>query len=217
MALDASAFSGSKGIYSKEIIRVLKLIIHCHGEILSKEKLSDNLENYLRNVLVKYMRANKELYDVQYIFFDVESGELTLDDKLIGFLDVKAFNLGDKEVANEDEYFSFECKRLDGSSESSKKYVQNGIKRYISGKYSSKMPLASMIGFVQGGSVDVNVKLINIQLRPDKNTYTIQELEEIELVDDFEGSFLSIHKRTNSSLIDLYHLMLLFPLIPKAG
>ena len=62
----------------------------------------------------------------------------------------------------EEEYFGVECKRVSGSKSDglSKKYVENGVMRFVSGKYSPGHGWAAMIGFVVDGDPAGAVKLI---------------------------------------------------------
>lgn len=62
----------------------------------------------------------------------------------------------------EEEYFGIECKRVSGSRADrlSKKYVDNGVLRFVSGKYSPGHGWGAMVGFVVDGNAEAAVKLI---------------------------------------------------------
>lgn len=99
-----------------------------------------------------------------------------------------------------------ECKRVQNNNELCREYHENGIKRFVTGYYSERMPLAGMIGFIQEGNTAQIV--LNINQRLDKLA-AIQPLQAISLVEQARFTYLSRHKRSgNLGEIKLYHLML---------
>ncbi|HET6429590.1 MAG TPA: hypothetical protein VFJ30_14330 [Phycisphaerae bacterium] len=63
---------------------------------------------------------------------------------------------------DEDEYFGIECKRVSGnkSDRLARKYVENGMLRFVTGKYSPGHEWAAMMGFVVDGQTDLSIRLI---------------------------------------------------------
>jgi len=63
---------------------------------------------------------------------------------------------------DESEYFGIECKRVSGrrSDGLARKYIDNGLMRFVTGKYSSGDRWAGMIGFVIDGQTLASVRLI---------------------------------------------------------
>jgi hypothetical protein len=99
-----------------------------------------------------------------------------------------------------------ECKRLKNNNRLCKEYYENGIRRFATGYYSERMPIAGMIGFIQEGNAPQIV--LNINQRLDQLD-TIQLLQAISLVEQVRFTYLSQHKRRgNLGEIKLYHLML---------
>lgn len=178
-------------------------------------------EEFIRNVLIskKYLR-NRELkgkYGIKHLEFHPEVGELNEDDNHItGNHDIKVTGLsyGIIGMADEDIYFSFECKRLNNRYQNSTEYVNNGIKRFITGQYSEKMPLSGMIGFVEEKTPEYFIRQINNKLNilnRDQKIITKQLLSYFEIEPDFEHTYNSIHEKNyTSSRIVIYHFM--FPI-----
>ncbi|MEG0900179.1 MAG: hypothetical protein RSF40_10785 [Oscillospiraceae bacterium] len=84
-----------------------------------------------------------------------------------------------------DAYFNIECKRLDGHKDLNDKYIDNGVKRFISSKYSSYYGKNFMIGFV--------VKNIKI----DDNTAKIEELKNSSEDERLHGKFELVYSDNN--------------------
>lgn len=174
--IDASENKYSVELYEFEFSKVSTLIVYSYSEIIKNEKieytkLEDNKywvvletgkekpEEYIRNVFLdkKYMR-NKKLkreFDVNDLEFLPETGEMK-ERQIIGYHDIRVTGLGRKilKEADEDIYFSIECKRLNSANQSPDKYVNEGIIRYTTGKYSEKMPIAGMIAFIEDNHLD---------------------------------------------------------------
>jgi len=214
--LDATAFIKTEGFYYEEFKAVLSLLMRCYNEIRTNEipksyEKGFELENHLRNVLVKkYLRIYKEKFGISYLGFEIESGEIDLNHITVGFIDIKVTNAGliNSMECDEDIYYAIECKRLNKYSQKITGYVEEGIYRFVDGKYSSKMPLACMIGFIEKNDPNIIVNKINIKLKDDTSIVTIQELNKYHIQDDFENSYLSKHERKNlEDIIDIYHLM----------
>ena len=61
----------------------------------------------------------------------------------------------------EDAYYVIECKRIDGTSDLNKKYVKEGVARFVTQKYSSYYGRNIMLGFVvKKIDMSANAKLI---------------------------------------------------------
>ena len=58
-----------------------------------------------------------------------------------------------------DTYLAYECKRLnerrdDGRRSLARKYVMDGLSRFVAGKYSENLPVGCMLGYVLDGDVE---------------------------------------------------------------
>lgn len=208
--INAKKFSKSRNLYIDEFKKVLSLMIDCYYRIRENEILLPNqFETFLRNVLVKkYLRIYKNSFSIGYLSFEAEPGEIDNNYKSIGFIDIKVSNIGHKDLLNEEEYYSFECKRLDGSSKLNKEYIEEGIFRYVDGKYSSRMSIAGMIGFVQNGTIEFIVQDINGKIKANSKMNCVSLVMKHSLVEKFDNSYYSSHNRNNGLVpIDIYHLM----------
>ncbi len=194
--------------YIDEFFRICRFIAWSYNKFLTdKVKLSKKHETFLRNVFVKkYLREFKHIHGLGYLGFEVEPGEINYEDKTIGFIDIKIYNIGNPNILNEDEYYAIECKRLDGTNTKNLDYVDEGILRFVILKYSSSMPLAAMIGFVETKKISDVVVGINHILKNHKRIVTNQMLTPKPLTEDFDQFYSSSHKRKRN-LINLYHFM----------
>lgn len=107
----------------------------------------------------------------------------------------------------DDGYFGAECKNLHaGNYAKSKRYVEKGVKHFISGYYSSKSSVSAMIGYIRLGKVP---EIVN-ELSPIINdTAPIQNLSRELMVPD--PQYKSIHIRTTDhQQITLHHLFFNF-------
>lgn len=198
--LDASNFIYLE-FYQDNIFEfILTQIYSCYNKMLNDYSSIENNENLIRNGLHKnYLENNQireELQLTPYLF-DTEVELYNEDnDSVKGRTDIKVYNAIER-TKNTNSYYIIECKRIDGTNELNKKYVSNGINRFIENeKYPSFKKANGMIGFV--------VNPIDI----DQNTKYFSDLKFHQFINDFKYSYVSNHKTTNSKDITLYHLML---------
>lgn len=215
------AFSFAYDLYINEFKQVGRFLIYSYRQMISNnETLTSDHETYLRNVLVKkYLRDKeaKQKYKIGYLGFEIEPGEIDIINQTVGFIDVKVTNLGNKDLLDEDEYYSIECKRLDGSTTKNNLYIKEGINRFVQSKYSGQMPFASMIGFIENG-ISTQIKTeINHILNQDKIFKTNSVLTEYLVEHDFNETYISKHERKNSQFdkIDIIHFMFDFQRLIK--
>lgn len=210
--LNASQFKHKRNFYGSEFESLLAKIIACYEKMKIHETYLPNKENEIRDaLLINYLKNNKirdELRLKDYLF-DREVPE----DKTLGRTDIKIQTLNT--FQDTAAYFIIECKRLDTKSKNRKKglnneYVEKGIVRFVSGKYSSHYKVNGMIGFVvEAMDIAENVDAISTLLKDKLKTN--QGLDYHELVSDFEFSYRSTHNLVNGETeIAIYHLMLDF-------
>ncbi len=232
--LDGNSNKFALEMYKETFENVSKHIVHSYRQFVENElieyvKKEDGKlwvlseenkikpEEFIRNVLLgkKYLRNRsfKSKFGIKHFEFHPEVGEL--DEKetnIIGNHDIKVtgISLGIIGEADEDIYFSFECKRLNNNLQNTSEYINNGIKRYVKKQYSSKMPIAGMIGFVEENTPDFFVNQIKdklSKLNDKKIIITKQTLKTYDICPDFKNSYNSIHKKIDSSEIQIYHFM----------
>lgn len=107
----------------------------------------------------------------------------------------------------DDGYFGAECKNLYvGNHAKSKRYVEKGVKHFISGYYSSKSSVSAMIGYVLLGTVP---EIVNELLPIINDTDPTQNLGRELMVMD--PQYKSIHTRTSDhQKITVHHLFFRF-------
>ena len=112
----------------------------------------------------------------------------------------RAFDVGDG-------YFGVECKNLyDKQPDKKQRYVEKGVKHFISGQYASKSTVSAMIGYVLSGRIPDAVQSLTPLIAA---TDPIQNLTRELLVKD--PQYKSSHLRTTDGKeILLYHLFFNF-------
>lgn len=152
--------------------------LFCLGEKLPND------ENKIRNYLLRnYLDKNSFRRDNNMMMFRFEPevpenyNEETLVDE--GRVDIKIINQKDSFNDNAAAYF-VECKRIDGKKQLNKKYVDNGIRRFVVSPphYRSYYGKNFMLGFVVK-SIDIEENVKKIEL--------IQQSEDgIEIINGFK-------------------------------
>ncbi len=147
-----------------------------------EEKIRTHLvENYLENDEVR----NQTALSTVNLRFEAEAQEKY--DKAIesyeGRVDIKV--ISENYLSNRNDYYIIECKRLDGYSTLNKKYIDQGVKRFIDGKYSWYNCRNIMLGFV--------VKDINIE----DNTIKIDTENKIQLSQFIDEDFNLLQVNNN--------------------
>ncbi|HLP61053.1 MAG TPA: hypothetical protein VK186_19590 [Candidatus Deferrimicrobium sp.] len=203
--LKADNFLYSREIYVISFYRILGYIINAYALLIKNKEALENNENSIRDILVeKYLNnhAIREQLGIQNVIFNREVSENS------GFVDIKVQTA--IALNNPQAYYLFECKRLDGSTDLNKKYIQEGILRFILEKYSAYYGLNGMLGF-EVKKIDTfgNIDKINrLVLSEFKETNVIKGLTGINILEDFIHSYKSIHRTASAKTIELYHLML---------
>ena len=212
--LNASAFvENCYHVYNQEFENILVAIISCYKIMITSKIILPNDENKIRDKLVgdDFLGNNQvrnKLGITEYLF-EPEAPEQSgrTDIKIISrkstFSDTKA-------------YFIIECKRLDSKNKSgisglNAKYIDEGIARFASKKYSMYDGVAGMIGFVvEKMDIHQNVSAINtLLIEHFTEISTEEELTCKTIISDFKYSYFSRHK-IDKDLKIIYHLMLDF-------
>lgn len=111
-----------------------------------------------------------------------------------------------------DGYFGAECKRLiAGQKKLILEYVENGVKRFSTGKYSSKCSVSAMVGYVQGGSISDIVE----ELKPIIAGANTEE-NLVRVMAESNPEYKSKHLRSlDTTIITLYHLFFDFSTVSQ--
>jgi len=208
--IDATNFSGTIPFYQSEFEEILSKVVVCYKMMVDDKVALVNDENKIRDVLVNdYLnkRTIKRKLELKY-FINPEVPEINNKRPDIKFQSPNSFYT--PEV-----YYTIECKRLDKESTTAKtglngKYIENGICRYTSKRYSSYHRVNGMIGFVVDKlDIDQNTNKINTLLSttfPEANTIT--PLTKDNFIEDFDYHYHSIHTDIDGDDLKIHHLML---------
>ena len=126
---------------------------------VSGEIMPDSTEPQIARRLSREMISEKKRRGINRLRFEEEVGTVSSPDaiRVEGRIDVKVIYSFD-----ENEYFGIECKRVSGRRGDglADKYVDEGIARFVSGRYSPGHRWAAMSGFVIDGEVVRSVELV---------------------------------------------------------
>lgn len=152
--------------------------------LLAENKNIKNDEEKIRTHLLEHYLKNekfKEKYFVDlYLLFDAEvaEGYDLISEEYIGRVDIKVYSINT--IINPKDYHIIECKRIDGSNNLNKKFITEGVCRFVldKPKYSSYNKKNIMLGFV--------VKNINIELNINKINEIQNQIEDIHISENLE-------------------------------
>ncbi len=219
--MDASCYENSISFRNEEFENILKGIIACYNLMNLSKSALPNDENKIRDIMLKEYLKKKDFKEKYYNLNEYQFDKEIEDND--GRVDIRVLPVKDNYIEDA-AYFVIECKRLDsqnlqGSSGLNAKYIKNGVCRFVSSAYSSYFGVNGMIAFVvEKIDISKNVDQINLMLDDtyvnDRgemvNAEKVQGLTHFKLKDDFEYSYISVHKVNNNKNITLYHLMLNF-------
>ena len=152
--------------------------------LLAENKNIKNDEEKIRTHLLEHYLKNEQFkekyFDDLYLLFDAEVAEgydLT-SEEYIGRVDIKVYSINT--IINPKDYYIIECKRIDGSSTLNRKFITEGICRFILNKpkYSSYNKKNIMLGFV--------VKNIDIEINTARINKIQSEIEDIHICEKLE-------------------------------
>lgn len=204
--MDASFFQNSRGSHYHYLNIAYIFLIQAYQELAQNSyDAYENTENTIRNDLVKIAKTKKHTsFPFRWIteFTDIEKNNR---------IDI---DLATPQSLNDDSYaIKVECKiigedkYIDTKHSFESKNPTNGIMSFITGKYSPKMPLAGMIGFIKEGEIQDKIERIKKRIENHKDIKTLQNLSKFLVKEDFEYSYYSRHERKNGlKNISIYHL-----------
>lgn len=206
---DHFQISDGQAKYSKDFegIRTLILehIVVAYHELKNNEKWkSVSAETDFSDLVVEQLQQYT-LFVYNIFIVNREPQEGLYVNK--GYLDIKI------NIATDRRYFAFECKKLDaktGISSLQQKYIDEGLARYIAGKYAKEVDFGGMLGFVVAGNVANIINDMKKKVKIYCFVHTHAHLLNI-LCNNCSTSFQSKHERENNlGNIHIYHLFLNF-------
>lgn len=174
------------------IMEICELLIE---DFTRKNRKLPNNENRIRSIMLEEYLDNDSIrrnHDMLDYSFTPETQE-NYDGKgnYIGRADIriKLKTDFDKHSA----YYIIECKRIDGTEDLNKKYIEEGVVRFITQKYSAYYGKNIMLGFV--------VKEINMS----DNVKKIEDLQSINLDARIQGNFTRVYKGKNCEMYQCFY------------
>lgn len=204
--MNANIFTKKSGTHLHYLKTAYRFLIESYLELLNNAyNVSLKNENSIRDDLVRIAKKKNNGLMFQWI---TEKPDLDNNSR-IDILLITPLSLGD-----ESKNINIECKivgedKYIDTNESFKRKSSptNGIMSFLSGKYSEKMPIVGMIGFIKEGEIETKIDKIQKRITKHHSSNTIENLNKYEIVSDFNYSYVSRHaKLINSSKINIYHL-----------
>jgi hypothetical protein len=109
--------------------------------------------------------------------------------------------------------YIFEAKRLKKPGYGTGKYLgDDGLGCFLSGKYAARYDEAAMLGYVQSDSLGYWQKDIQEKINQRKvNLNLLSGLHDMEITNDLQNEWLSVHKRNSvKRWISIFHILLDF-------
>ncbi len=156
------------------ICSMCRLAVEDYG---TRQRQMPNDENAIRSIMLEeYMKKQKAAHDMSGYRFDPEALEhYDGNGNYFGRVDIRILLKSDFE--KDEACYIVECKRIDGNSDLNKKYVQEGVARFVTQKYSSYYGRNVMLGFV--------VRQIDVS----ENVKKIEKIQSAEPDEHMHGTF----------------------------
>lgn len=162
-------------------------------------------EDTITERLVDLLRKDKNLCRLGFlnIHFKLRKEDKLGDFTTKGILDMALFL-----DQNYDRYIAYECKRLNTINSKGKRtgslagpYVEEGVCRYVTAKYSKKLPYGCMIGYVMDGDINFALKQLETAINKRKSLIKLNS-SHLSIAAKGLTAFETSHLRTddNSSI-----------------
>ncbi len=164
-----------------------------------EDQITINLEDSIEPFARKHPLRLQVQSQVQVYSLEMKDGSVTT--KKAKRIDLKLWNplQNHRRV-----YFAWEAKKLGNT----KAYVTDGMRRFVSGAYSSGVRSAGMLGYCTSQPIEQVANKINKHINA-----ILTDADQLALVNSVKDQ-LSIHRsrsvRADGSLIDLHHFFLTF-------
>ena len=112
---------------------------------------------------------------------------------------------------NEREYFGIECKRVSGKSKVlTRKYVDQGVMRFVTGKYSPNHEWGALLGFVIDGDAESCINLVrDCLIKTNKTNCMIGKWTAVKNFISFQHLYSTSHRQNiYNSPVTILHLFL---------
>lgn len=183
--------------------------------VLPTNPEEDKITINLRSLLVKDAEARRIFYYLDYQF---EPEGFTADGLAFSKGQIDLAVLLDQGCTH---YLAYECKRLNvqngGTRQSlATRYVNEGVKRFITEQYAEGLPVGCMLGYVLDGDVPFAISSVRTAVEANKSGIALSAGPDGMVALDIAERFSTDHVRPGSgSLIHVRHSLLPFPKTSK--
>jgi hypothetical protein len=170
------------------------------------EKIANNEITIRDHLFCKYLNDDTVMRDIgfdNFRFFS-EVPENYIDGKPQGRVDLQVCNVND--FSDRKCYFIIECKRIAGDQNLNRKYIDEGIRRFVGKmpKYASYHKMNCMMGFVvKEIDIDKNADCINRLLKDDYSDIHVQDYLHAGTIPQ---TYISSHGEEENERITLVHV-----------
>lgn len=168
--MDATVFSYSEQFRLTQLQGILFDIGNVYSQIFNNGNKVANDENIIRDAFASFLQ-NDEYKNTSTDFVRYYQVDTEVREGIHGRTDIRFLKV--KEYEGQQVYYTVECKRLDGKNHLCKEYVENGIRRFTTGKYPTQLGCNAMLGFVVCDiELGATVDKINRCLMPNEHLQT---------------------------------------------
>lgn len=196
--------------------RIVALWPQCLA-VLPASPEEDKITINLRSLLVKDVEARRMFYYLDYQF---EPEGFTADGLAFSKGQVDLAVLLDQGCTH---YLAYECKRLNVATSGARqslatRYVNEGVKRFITEQYAEGLPVGCMLGYVLDGDMPFAMSRVHAAIEANKLGIGLSAGPDGMAAINIAERFSTDHVRSGSgSMIHVRHSLLPFPKISKAN
>ena len=201
---------GWKAEYRRRDDLFLRFVMKVWWQVVARLP-ANALEDAITKTLVNRLDADTWARALFYCDYQFVPMERTRDGSLAEdrFIDIAMIMDNDRS-----RYLAYECKKLNVWREGVRRsqagsYVNDGMIRFVTGKYAEGLPVACMIGYVMDGDLSFAYARIKATIGENRTALRLQDGPTEEPPLDTMARFVTTHKR-NSDGIELRHAVLPF-------
>ncbi len=187
---------------------VFDITITAWSKVITDQEININstepfIAGYLGRAMTKEKNSRPKLKNKIRIEEEVGTRSSSLSSKPEGRIDIKIiYNF------NENEYFGIECKRVTSKNKKlAEKYINEGIMRFVNGKYSPGHDYAAMLGFVIDGNIARCINLIRQYIKNTKEICLKEDWSE-EKSFGIQDIYRTRHLQNEQNIMSILHLFL---------
>ena len=201
---------GWKAEYRRRDDLFLRFVMKVWWQVVARLP-ANALEDAITKTLVNRLDADTWARALFYCDYQFVPMERTRDGSLAEdrFIDIAMIMHNDRS-----RYLAYECKKLNVQYQGARRsqagsYVDDGMMRFVTGKYAKGLPVACMIGYVMDGDLSFAYARIKATIGQNGGALRLQDGPTDEPPLDAMTRFVTTHKRNGDS-IELRHALLPF-------